>query len=82
MDKNENVIDVIGLIALRKTELYNRVIQRSKELGMQIDTDAMKRKIAFLDNEKFISMDEKMNKSLNPKTTLESLELEIEEFLK
>jgi len=81
MSGEGNLLDVLGLIALRKSEMYSRVIKVGVDRGIDLDKERVKQMIADTDNAKFISDDEKKSKVLNTKTKLDSLKIDIGAFL-
>ena len=81
MDKIKNLLDVAGLIALRKSKFYEKIIEESKKQKIELDMQELQRKIANMDNELFISSIENHNKKLDVNTSLDSLNLDIKSFL-
>lgn len=80
--KEKNLFDVLGLIALRKAEFYTRVVKEARKRKIEINEKEIEEKMASIDNEKFISDKEKRDKKLYITTTLDSLDLDIESFLR
>ncbi len=87
MDEKSKVIGIIGLIALRKAECYHAVINglsKKKEVNEK-DKEKIQKFVSEMDNELFISKDEKKNKKINPKLKLKDIDVDtkpILEFIK
>jgi len=81
MEKEKIFFDVVGLIALRKSDFYKKVIEEAKKRKIKIDEEQIKQKISNMNNEKFISKAEEKNKRLDLKSGLDSLNLDIESFM-
>lgn len=84
MDRKDKVMGIIGLIALRKSELYYRVISElSKDkLPSKESKEKVKRYISEMENERLLSAIEKRNKKINPNSGLKDLELDINHIVK
>lgn len=85
--EEEKLLDVVGLIALRKTELAHKVITTLKKDGLIDKNDKEKveaiiRYISEIENEKLLSDAEKRTKKLNPKLKIGELGIDINNIIK
>ena len=84
MEEKHKVIGIIGLIALRKSELYYSVVNKlSKEKQIsEKDKEKIKKHIAEMENERLLSNEEKKNKKINPKLKLKDIDTDIDAIIK
>lgn len=84
MEEKHKSIGIMGLIALRKSEAYYKVtseLYKEKELSNR-DKEKIKKHIAGMKNEKFLSKDEKENKKIKPKLKLKDIDFDIKKAIK
>ena len=84
MEEKHKVIGVLGLIALRKSELFYTVVNelsKEKELSEK-DKEKIKRHISKMENEMFLSKEEKQSKIIKPKIKLKNIDLDIQKVIK
>lgn len=74
----------MGLIALRKSELYYKILNELSKKDQVSETDKknIEKRVSEMDNEKFLSKEEKKTKKLNPKLKLEDINLDIKAIIK
>ena len=80
----EKVLGILGLIALRKSELYFKIVSilsKEKQLSEK-DKDKIKGCIAAMENERLLSNKEKEKKEIIPNLKLENIGFDIESFIK
>lgn len=83
MEEKHKVIGIIGIIALRKSELYYRVVNellKEKQISEK-DKEKIKKQIAEIENETLLSKEEKKNKKINPKLKLKDIDLDIKAII-
>ncbi|MCK4429058.1 MAG: hypothetical protein KAU95_01685 [Candidatus Aenigmarchaeota archaeon] len=84
MEEKYKVIGVIGLIALRKSELFYKVVNelsKEKKLSKK-NKEKVKRHISRMENEMFLSKEEKQNKKIKPNLRLENIGLNVQKVIK
>lgn len=82
MEEKHKVMGIMGLIALRKSELFYKVISELSQEKQVSNKDKIKTYIAQMENEIFLSKKEKENKKINPKLELKDLEIDIPSIIK
>lgn len=83
MDKEEKALNLLGLIATRKTELYENLVEEipEEELDDQ-DKEELRNRISKMDNEAFLTEEEIEKDEANPENSVEDLDINIEGLIK
>lgn len=84
MEDKHKAIGIMGLIAIRKSEAYYKVVSelsKEKELSEK-DKEKVKKYISGMDNKKFLSKDERKNKQIKPNLKLNDTDFDIEKVIK
>ena len=84
MEEKHKIIGLMGLIALRKSELFYTVVNelfKEKELSEK-DKEKNKIHISKMENEMFLSKEEKQSKKIKPKLELKNIDLDIQKIIK
>ncbi len=76
MEKEEQALNMIGLIATRKTELYQNIIEEIPE--KEVDRQELATNIAEIDNTAFLTEEEIEEDKINPENNIEDLDLNLE----
>ena len=79
MEEKYKAMGIIGLIALRKSELYYKVIHelsKDKQISEK-NKEQIKKYIAEMENERILSGEEKKNKKIRPNFKLKDIDLDI-----
>lgn len=79
----EKIIGIMGLIALRKSELFYKVLEElSKDNQIsEEDKEKIKRYIAERSNEKLLSKEEIENKKINNGLKLDEINIDIQKII-
>jgi len=80
----EKVIGILGLIALRKSDLYNNVLmEASKNKDLSKDSkNKIKNYISSMKNELFLGKDEKKNKKIDAQLRIDELNFDFGKIIK
>jgi histidyl-tRNA synthetase len=84
MKKEYKVMGILGLIALRKSELFQKImneLSKEKQISDK-DKETIKKYISEMENEIFLSEEEKQSKKVNPLLKLDDINLDIKEIIK
>lgn len=83
MDKEEKALNLLGLIATRKTELYKNLVEEVPEEELDDENkEELSDRISEMDNEAFLTEEEIENDKANPENTVEDLEINVEGLIK
>mgnify|MGYP000368513404 CR=1 FL=1 len=84
MNKKYKIMGIIGLIALRKSELFYKImnsLSKEKEISDK-DKIRIKKLISNMKNDEFLSKNEKQNKNINPNLRLEDLDIDFNKLIR
>lgn len=85
MEKNnEKAFGIIGLIALRKSDLYNLILAEAskKQTLSENDKNKIRAYISSMKNEKFLTKEEKKDKKINKELNImKDLDLNLKEII-
>jgi uncharacterized protein YpuA (DUF1002 family) len=84
MEEKYKVMGIMGLIALRKSELFYKVVNElSKDRQIsEDDKEKIKKYVSEMENELFLSKDERQNRRINSKLKLKDIDLDIQKVIK
>ena len=84
MEEKHKFIGMMGLIALRKSELYYKIISELSRDNQLYEKDKknIKKYIAEMENERLLSNKEKRNKKIDTKLNLRDLDIDIGKIIK
>ena len=82
--KEEKALGIIGLIALRKSDLYDKILEETSKNSniSNEDKNKIKRYISEMKNECFLSLDEKQDKKIRKELKIEELTFDFKEIIR